>query len=764
MEKQLLSLVGLLVAFNGFALPWAMQSPHIWSQEKSAANLIVRTDGSLEIRHGARGHWAVSGQQAITVKEGMAFRLDCASEALSDAPGRCDYSLSVILRDAANEVMSWNYGERRAKPGASAVSEFLVPPGAVSMEPRITGLGRTGVVVKNIRVESLESRRCGFVEPTKTLEAETESLKVSVSGANGAITVTDRRTNRVWKPIDKDKKLFVTELSSCGQAISMTLVNAETIQMWGVTVMALPSAPEVLVTVSGDGDLMQPLDYPYPFMTKKGDRLIVPMNEGISFPVDEPDGIPSRLVTYGGHGVSMSFFGVQDDWTGAGYMGIVETADDAALTFRRLSEDATYVVGTSWEHQKGLFGYARRVRYIFLDAGGYVAMCKRYRSYVKAQGKFKSFSEKVRERPLVDRLLGAPNIWSFVSDKVGMARKLKDSGIERFLWSAGGSAEQVAELAKMDGVLVSRYDVYRDIYRPEQLQKLGMKGGTNTDAWPDGAAWNSADSNDWRKAWGVRANDGTWTYCACMCDAASAKYCREHVGEDLKSMRYTCRFIDVTTAAAWDTCFNPAHPMTRSDSRRYRMDLLRILGDEYGLVVGSETGHDAAVPYCDYFEGMLSLCKYRVPDSGRNLTQIWTNVPPNVAKFQVGAAYRLPLWELVYHECLCAHWYWGDYNNKLPLIWDERDMFNVLYGTMGMYFINEKQWEADKERFVRSYRITSPVARKTGYSEMLDHRILSPDRLVQQSVFANGVTVTVNFSDKSFVVRYKGKEKYDKFD
>ena len=130
----------------------------------------------------------------------------------------------------------------------------------------------------------------------------------------------------------------------------------------------------------------------------------------------------------------------------------------------------------------------------------------------------------------------------------------------------------------MDGVLVSRYDVYRDIYRPEQLQKLGWKKGTNTDAWPEGAAWNSADSNDWRKAWGVKAKDGTWTYCGCMCDAVSAKFCRKHVGAELKTHPYNTRFIDVTTAAGWDICYNPAHPMTRGDSRAYRMDLLRLLG------------------------------------------------------------------------------------------------------------------------------------------------------------------------------------------
>src|ERR1039458_4989056 len=40
------------------------------------------------------------------------------------------------------------------------------------------------------------------------------------------------------------------------------------------------------------------------------------------------------------------------------------------------------------------------------------------------------------------------------------------------------------------------------------------------------------------------------------------------------------------------------------------------------LVTGSETGHDAAVPFVHYFEGMLSLGPYRVPDAGRDMARI----------------------------------------------------------------------------------------------------------------------------------------------
>ena len=163
-------------------------------------------------------------------------------------------------------------------------------------------------------------------------------------------------------------------------------------------------------------------------------------------------------------------------------------------------------------------------------------------------------------------------------------------------------------------------------------------------------------------------------------------------------------------------------------------------------MTGCETGHDASVPYCDYFEGMLSLGPYRVPDAGRDMQRIWTEVPEEVARFQMGHGYRLPLWELVYHDCVVAQWYWGDYNNKLPAC--------RTSGTSSTPYTGRRRCSCSPassgkrtRRFVQSYRATSPIARATAESEMTDHRFLTSDRFVQQTAFANGVRVTVNFGD-----------------
>ena len=744
------SLVALLALFAAAEETWTMGAPRTWARDKDAIKLEKLPDGGFEVRYASDTDWCVNGFPRIDVKRGDMFEMTCDTEALADAPGLSPVGFSAILRDESGKEVSWSFGGGHAKPGESVKTAFMVPRGVVTIQPRVLGRGAVGVRVRNLRV-----RRTGNILPASSVAHGGDVLSNGllcgiIDGAR--FCVADGRTGRTWKPADV-QRIRDEEISRWQEpngSVHIEFINPETLKRWRTSYRVEEDCPEVVVTVESEGEMKSSIAYPDAFATQKGDRLIVPMNEGISYPADEPDEIPGRLIAYGGHGICMAFFGVQDDATGAGWMAIIETPDDASMVAKRDAETKLWTLGPRWDDQKGKFGYARRVRYVFFDKGGYVAMCKRYRAYAKGIGLFKPFSEKAKERPLVDRLLGAANVWCWEKDKLAVVSNLVEAGIDRFLWSGGGTPEEVSAMAAMPKVLVGRYDCYQDVYYPDQLKKLGRKSGCNTEAWPHDIVWNSADSNDWRHAWGVKAKDGEWTYCAMMCDSVAPAYERRNVVEELKTKPYNTRFIDTTVASPWQTCWNPAHPMTRSDSRHWKMELLRILGDEFGLVVGSETGHDASVPFCDYYEGMLSLGPYRVPDAGRNIRQVWTNVPERVEKYQVGEKYRLPLWELVYHDCVCAQWYWGDHNAKLPDIWWKRDLFNVLYGTMGMYIVVNRQWPDERDRFVQSYRMTSPVARATGYSEMTGHRVLSADRKVQEGRFSDGTVVTVNFGDEPF--------------
>ncbi len=163
------------------------------------------------------------------------------------------------------------------------------------------------------------------------------------------------------------------------------------------------------------------------------------------------------------------------------------------------------------------------------------------------------------------------------------------------------------------------------------------------------------------------------------------------------------------------------------------------------LVTGTETGIDPSVPYVHYYEGMLSLGPYRLPDAGRDMIK-YKPPTPDFLKFQVGHFYRAPLWELVYHDCVVSQWYWGDYNNKAPEVWDRRDLFNIPYGTPPMYMFNAEGWEKNKQRFVESYKRICPTVRRLGYDEMLSHEFVSGGHAVQRTRWKSGAVITVDFN------------------
>jgi len=575
--------------------------------------------------------------------------------------------------------------------------------------------------------------------------AENNVISASLNASDGTLSIIDKRAGQNWqqKAIAKGKMIDVV---SKGRGIEATWQDARTSLKVQMSLQVEESRPEFTVTLSAQGDLKQSLRYTQPFVTEAGTYLVVPMNEGISYPVDDATVETRKLIAYGGHGICMPFWGATDGQKG--YMAIIETPDDASISITR--NDGKLCISPEWDPQMGKFGPARKLRYIFFEKGGHVAMCKRYRAYAKEVGLLKTLDEKRQENPNVDLLIGAVNVWYWERDALAMLQEMQSKGIDRILWSNRQSPEVIQTMNQTRGVLTSRYDIFQDLMDPtvvkEQLR--GVHPDWTQNAWPRDIMLD--EKGVWRKGWEVRGKDGKMYPCAVLCDKQALKYAAERVPAELKNSPYRCRFIDTTTAAPWRECYDPNHPMTRSESRHWKMELLHYMSQDMHLVTGSETGHDAAVPFVHYFEGMLSLGPYRVPDSGRQMQKIWDEIPERVAKYQLGHQYRLPLWELVYHDCVIAQWYWGDYNNKLPALWIKRDLFNTLYGTPPMFMFSRSFWEQNKDRFAQSYKNTCTVARAVGYAEMTDHRFLTADRTVQQTQFANGVVVTVNFGDKPF--------------
>lgn len=723
-----------------------------WSRDagagKAATDGDVLHDGkpTTRIEHRGERDWALQPAQEIPVKEGDILELSAWLKVL----GGGNAELSATTRDDKNDIIEWTYGSkhvRESKDGEIVRTQFVIPKGVATIQPRLTGHGAATVWMEGFRLQgkgSVESLRKDVADE---IRVENETLSVAFHPRETTFAVTDKRTGQTWSQKKSNNGLIVTGAKATGRKMRVDLLDAGGDLTFTATLALEKGSPEFLVTISGDGPLPSSLPFPHPFVTATNTYLVVPMNEGISYPVTDTSIQPFPLVAYGGHGICMAFFGATDGERGQ--MAILETADDAVIRIARL--DGLLAIAPEWQSQKGRFGYERKIRYAFFDRGGHVAMCKRYREHARQNGLLKTFTEKKRDRPQIDQLVGAVNTWCWEKDAVGIVREMKAAGMDRILWSASAPADVIQAMNDMGGVLTSRYDIYQDVMNPSNFPQLRyVHGDWTTEAWPKDLM--IGPRGDWIHGWEVESKDGRMIPCGVTCDQPAVAYAAKRIAAELQTRPYRGRFIDTTTAAPWRECYSPDHPLTRTQSREWKMKLLGLISGKFDLVCGSETGHDAAVPVCDFFEGMLSLGPYRVPDSGRRMQEIWTNVPERVAKFQVGHAYRLPLWELVYHDCLAAHWYWGDYNNKLPALWDKRDLFNILYGTAPMFMFNRKLWNEQKERFAASYQKIAPVARATGYSEMLDHQFLTPDRSVQRTKFADGTIVTVNFGEVPFAL------------
>ena len=753
----LVVLIGNLVCHAGIITNGGFESGlsawrPLWTREANAGSLAIDTAvthtgrQSARIEHRGQNDWSFEPLSQLPVQAGDICELEAWLKMGSQTGSA---TVCVTTYDRVGKAVEWSYGARSVQ-GAAAdwqqlQTRFVVPAGVTEIRPRLIGHGPLTVWVDDFSLE--KKGNVSAMRPANlpaTLTIKNSSLELFLNTSNATLTVLDRRNGQRTEQSPGSANFILTSATAKGDQINLSLSDLASGSELTGTIRLEANQPEFTFELSRKGDLTAPLQYPHPFASHPGEYLVVPMNEGISFPVEDKSIEPFRLVAYGGHGICMAFWGVTDG--ARGHEVIIETPDDAAIHLER--PNGLLAVAPQWEAQRGQFGYPRRLRYVFFDQGGHVAMAKRYRAYAQKTGLFKTLEEKRKENPNVDMLVGAVNVWCHEKNSVGIVKEMQAAGINRILWSNQQTPENLRALNDL-GVLTSRYDIYQDAMAPTNFPFLRYQHADWTsDGWPQDI--NLKANGDWLRGWGVEGKNNDWYYCGVLCDKRAPDYARKRISAELATHPYRCRFIDTTTAAPWFECYNPAHPMTRTDSKEWKMKLLDYVSHDSQLVTGCETGHDAAVPFLHYFEGMMSLGPYRIPDAGRNTARIWTNAPERVVKFQLGHQYRLPLWELVYHECVVAQWYWGDYNNKLTMLWDKRDLFNVLYATPPMFMFDQKFWQENKARFAQSYRNTCPTVRRVGYSEMTDHRFLTPDRNVQQTTFANGTTVAVNFGPTAY--------------
>ncbi len=433
---------------------------------------------------------------------------------------------------------------------------------------------------------------------------------------------------------------------------------------------------------------------------------------------------------------------------------ILETPDDAQFIpeYLNVNDKSFLVAAPHWLPCKGKLAYERRIRYIFFDRGGYVAMAKRYRRYARKHGLLVSLKNKAKRVPQINRLAGAVDIWCNGTDPVSIGEALRSLKIDRaivHISSVDGYSpkDRVQALEDM-GYLAGYYDIYTDLFESghywDRLQRY------HEFKFPDSVI-RTADGS-LQKGWYTMYDDGQPYLSYVVCPVCSYQAMRTRVPKKLAEGGYNTCFVDCATSAHLYECYAPSHPLTRSGDRQMREKQLAFLVDR-GLVCGSEGGRWWAVPWAAYFEGIMS-------------TALWSHAPRDMAmnrlsgplaedeayaEFDHGCNRRLPLWELVFHDATYVTWWWGDGQLRVPRNWWLKDLWNILYGTMPLWYIQQdglSLFVDNLDAFAASYARISPVTRAVFGVEMTDHKILAADGTLQRTTWANGLVITVNFAER----------------
>ncbi|MCX7824470.1 MAG: hypothetical protein N2689_02820 [Verrucomicrobiae bacterium] len=604
------------------------------------------------------------------------------------------------------------------------------------------------------------------------LVLENSALRVEIAPESGRIGVVDKVSGQIWQQPVPDKPVAAPvyrvlsskpgglELArdfAAGKDKPMTLRLRFTLPGANAADLRVEATADDLKAPCGNPRFLEPfvLDAP------RGVLAVADYCNGHLYPLDTQ---PFPRGSFAGDRLDMPWVALCDLDSGRGYMLLLETSDDCDVRMEKVTaKDGRALVApqVTWRAQKGAFGYPRSVLYHFEPKGGYVALCKFYRQYAKTRGLIVPFTEKLKKNPNLTRLFGAPDVWGNAS--LAFAREAKAAGVDKML--IHGRPAKPADMRAINdlGYLTSEYDNYTDI-----LEAKDGKIDSNHAPLPDHAVLKSDQQRmtawlTWdKKTQYMKRCPTLWV------DAAKAT--AERV---LKEWPFVGRFIDVTTAEGLYECYDPKHPMTRTQKRECGPALLRVFRD-HKLVMGGEHGIWWCVPVVDYIEGMMSGGYASWPaghlihpkSKDEEFEGAWGKLKTkweSYAKWGIGHEWRAPLWELVFHDCIVTTWYWGDASDWLldaaPEITPKKDAYNVLYGTIPLLWADAGgSWVRDRALFLRTYRNTCKLHEILATQEMVSHEFLTADHAVQATKFSDGTECVVNFGPKPAVATIGDKD------
>lgn len=487
--------------------------------------------------------------------------------------------------------------------------------------------------------------------------------------------------------------------------------------------------------------------WPKGFEPQSADTTVVPFMQGMLLPKDWPRKVFLYDTLAYGRGLYMPWWGFQQGR--AAVAAILETPDDGGCRFEHPAGGPTRLE-PRWAHSLGKLAYPRRIRFCFFENGDYVAMAQRYRRHAIRSGTLVTLREKFARNPIAARLIGAPVVHTSIlshiqpessyynkdnpaanhqlttfEERAGHLRELHRAGVTNAYvhldgWGfrgydnlhpdilppspeAGGweGLRRFAEACEELGYLFAVHDQYRDFYHDAASYREDLTLIEENGSRPFGQIW-----------WGGKQS--------ILCSRFAPGYVeRNHRRVLAEGVKLRGAYLDVFAVVPGDECYSPLHPVTRTESLRYRGQAFDLIRELEG-VASSEEPADWAMRYLH----LVHHAPFALdPDPGKGPAM---GIP-------------IPLHSLVYHDALVVPWTltrggWG-----IPD--DDVGYLHALLSA-GVPYASFNPSPDHLEQV----RTLCALHRRLALVPMIRHEFMNGDRRRQKTTFAEGTTVEVDFT------------------
>ena len=350
---------------------------------------------------------------------------------------------------------------------------------------------------------------------------------------------------------------------------------------------------------------------------------------------------------------------------------------------------------------------------------------------------------------------------------VKLLEQFAENGLDRLWlgvdsWQEGFRHPIAIAKAKALGYLVGPYDSYHSIHHPNE-KDTWETAQFDLSLYESGAIVNA----DGTKSRGFKKKGYH------LSPLVAQPYVENRVNSIVDQMpsNFNTWFIDCDAYGELYDDYSATHPATQLDDMNARLARISWIRDTHNMVVGSEGGAAYAAATLHFAHGMTlpvigwgdadmksKTSPYYVggywPPEGPAIHIKQVPLKPNYLYHYYDPRFRLPLYQIVFHDSVITTHHWGSGSLKFKNAIGTLALLELLYNVPPLYHLNIDEFSKHKAWIKRHYAFFSLLHRQIGGKPMTDFKWLREDKLVQRTEFGDTVEIFANFGTDAF--EYEG--------